>query len=166
MTMKGNAPTKEALRLKAAIDASDYTQADIAANLEVDPTLVSQWCRLVRPVSIANAKALADMLGIEDPGQISKPWRDAQMIGVGQAVPKLAPEEEDARRPELVIARLENDVHALSLALATIVSVMVVHRPAEAADAAEAMRKQIPRKWRDKGLLAEILQTLDLAPRR
>lgn len=166
MTMKGNAPTKEALRLKAAIDASDYTQADIAANLEVDPTLVSQWCRSVRPVSIANAKALADMLGIEDPGQISKPWRDAQMIGVGQAVPKLAPEEEDARRPELVIARLENDVHALSLALATIVSVMVVHRPAEAADAAEAMRKQIPRKWRDKGLLAEILQTLDLAPRR
>ncbi|MFN7782269.1 MAG: helix-turn-helix domain-containing protein [Lysobacterales bacterium] len=166
MTMKGNAPTKESLRLKAAIDASDYTQSDIAANLEVDPTLVSQWCRSVRPVSIANAKALADMLGIEDPGQISKPWRDAQMIGVGQALPKLAPEEEDARRPELVIARLENDVHALSLALATIVSVMVVHRPAEAADAAEAMRKQIPRKWRDKGLLAEILQTLDLAPRR
>lgn len=165
MSTKKNDPTKEALRLKAAIDASDYTQADIAANLEVDPTLVSQWCRSVRPVSIANAKALADMLGIEDPGQISKPWRDAQVVGVGQAVPKLAPDEEDTRRPELVIARLENDVHALNLALATLVSVMVVHRPAEAREAAESIRKHIPRKWRDKGLVAELLQALELAPK-
>jgi hypothetical protein len=106
------------------------------------------------------------MLGLQDPGLISKAWRDAHRAGVGQAVPVPLPEEEDARRPELVVARLENDVHALSLALATIVSVMVVHRPAEAADAAEAMRKAIPRKWRDKGLIAELLTSLDLAPKR
>jgi transcriptional regulator with XRE-family HTH domain len=165
MSTKKMDPTREALRLKAAIDASDYTQADIAANLDVDPTLVSQWCRSLRPVSIANAKAVADMLGIEDPGQISKPWRDAQVVGVGQAVPKLSPEEEDARRPDLVIARLENDVHALNMLLGALVSVMVVHRPAEAQAAAAAIRKSIPRKWRDKGLFAEVLQTLDLAPK-
>lgn len=166
MNTKTNAPTKEALRLKAAIDASDYTQAQVAANLEVDPTLVSQWCKSRRPVALEKAKPLADMLGIEDPGMISAAWRDAYQAGVGQAVPKLAETDDDPRRPDLVIARLENDVHALSLAIATMVSVMVVHRPAEAADAAEAMRKTIPRKWRDKGLIAELLTSLDLAPKR
>lgn len=166
MKDKTATPTKEALRLKAAIDASDYTGAEVAANLDVDPSLVSQWCTSRRPVALEKAKPLADMLGIADPGLISKAWRDAHRAGVGQAVPIPQPEDEDVRRPELVVARLENDVHALSLALATLVSVMVVHRPAEAADAAEAMRKQIPRKWRDKGFLAEILQTLDLVPRR
>jgi hypothetical protein len=166
MSTKTNNPTKEALRLKASIDASDYTQAQVAANLEVDPTLVSQWCSSRRPVALEKAKPLADMLGIQDPGQISKAWRDAYQAGVGQVAPKLAEVEDDSRRPDLVIARLENDVHSLSLAIATMVSVMVVHRPAEAADAAEAMRKRIPRKWRDKGLIAELLTALDLAPKR
>jgi transcriptional regulator with XRE-family HTH domain len=167
MNKKGSTPTRESLVLKAAMDAAPVNMTEVALELGVDRSLISQWCNSIRPVSAAKARELAEILGIDDPAKISRPWADAQKhLGVTQAAPKPMEDDRDERRPDLVIARLENDVHALSLALGLLVSVMVVHRPAEAADVAEAIKKRVPRKWRDKGLIAELQKSLELAGKR
>lgn len=67
----------------------------------------------------------------------------------------------DQRRQSIKIAHLENDIHALNIALGALVATMVVHRPAEAAEAAAAFRKAVPREFADKGLIPELIAVLE-----
>lgn len=157
-------PTKESLVLKAAFDVADVSQAAIARHLDVTPGLVWQWLNGHTTVPASKAEPLAKFLST-DPSAISAAYADeVQRQHVGNVAPLLAagPKDEE-RRPDLVIARLENDITALNYALAALIVTMTNHRPAEARDAASAIRKSVPAKYRDKGLLHELLQTMDRA---
>lgn len=68
-------------------------------------------------------------------------------------------------RPELVIARLQNDVDSLRYVLAAMVATMTVHRPTEASDVAKALRNRIPSKFRDQGFAHELASVLERAAR-
>lgn len=154
--------TPEARILRAAVEASGLTHAAIAEHLGgFDPSVISQWCIGHRPVPANKAVKLASLVGA-NPAEISAAYREVQQSVGGNVVPVPAQTgARDERDMGLVIARLENDVHALSLALGALAAVMVRHRPAEAADVAQAMRKRIPVKYRDGGLIRELLVMLD-----
>lgn len=66
----------------------------------------------------------------------------------------------DDRSTDLKIARLENDVHVLNIALGALVATMVEHRPAEAQDAASALRKATPAKFLEGDLVQGLLEVL------
>lgn len=156
-------PTKESLVLKAAFDSTGLTQAAIARKLDVTPGLIWQWLNGNTAVPANKAVRLAEIVST-DPRKISAAYADVHQHEPGNVVPIRAPlSGEDARRPDLVIARLENDVTALNYALAALIATMTAHRPTEARDAASTIRKSVPAKFRDKGLLHELLQTMDRA---
>lgn len=154
--------TPEARILRAAVEASGLTHAAIAEHLGgVEPSLISQWCSGHRPVPAGKAVKLASLVGA-NPAEISAAYREVQQSAGGNVIPQPARTgARDERDSGLVIARLENDVHALSLALGALTAVMIRHRPAEAADVAQAMRRKIPAKFRDRGLIHELLVMLD-----
>lgn len=156
-------PTKQSLVLKSAFDAAGLSQAAIARKLDVSPGLVWQWLNGNTPVPANKAVRLGEIVSA-DPRRISTAYADVHQHEPGNVVPISAPSSGDeARRPDLVIARLENDVTALNYALAALIATMTAHRPAEARDAASTIRKAVPAKFRDKGLLHELLQTMDRA---
>lgn len=159
-TVKPRPP--EAVALEAAIKASKMKKAAIAEQMDVHPSFISQWCAGTRPVPADKAVRLGKLLGV-DPKQISAAFREVQ-ASVGNVV-QLKTEGRDSRPYELVISRLENDVHALNLALGALASVMVVHRPAEAADAASALRRLVPGKFQDKGFVHELIALLEKQPK-
>lgn len=146
--------TAESRLIAAKIKALGITKAAIAKALGLDPSFVSHWASGHRPVPARYARPLAEQLGVA-PEQISAAYSDVSGAQLG-VLPA-------AVSPELEVARLQNDVHALNLALASIVVVMTRHRPAEAKDAAAAIRAKVPRKFRDLGLVHELLKTLDNA---
>lgn len=71
----------------------------------------------------------------------------------------------DERPDSLKIARLENDIHALNLALGAMASVMVHHRPAEASELAEAL-KALPKEFRNIGFAQALHEELARAVRK
>ena len=147
-------PTAESLALKAALAARGKAAAkELAELLEMEPSGISQWATARRPVPAKLAPAVADYLGV-DPASISKQY--------AQVPPKAAPARGEVSEP-LAISRLQNDVLAINYALAVLVGTMVRHRPAEAQEAAAALRKVAPARFRDMGLLKELLTTLDAA---
>lgn len=83
-------------------------------------------------------------------------------IQASNVVPlRMADGTTEERRHDLVIARLENDVDSLRYALGAVMTVMAVHRPAEGADVAKALRKHVPAKFVKQGYIAELLAVLD-----
>jgi transcriptional regulator with XRE-family HTH domain len=154
-------PTPESRAIKAALDAlkGKKTRSEVAAEVGVDPTLISQWSLGRRPVARDRAVALAEAIG-EKPERLSVEYRDAAVqFGVINGTAVQAPEHE--LDTELHVARLENDVHALNLFLGALVATMVQHRPTEAKDVAALVRRQVPKRFRDKGLLHELVSALD-----
>jgi hypothetical protein len=69
----------------------------------------------------------------------------------------------DDRSTDLKIARLENDVHVLNIVLGTLVATMVDHRPAEAQDAAAALKKATPAKYLEGDLIQGLIEVLEHA---
>lgn len=152
-------PTPESKAIAAAIERSSISRAAIAERMDVSPGLVSQWASGRRPVAADRAPKLAAILGL-DPKNISAAYRHVESEQ-GNVIPiRKAEQTMDTRETSLAIARLENDVHALNLALAALVTVMVSHRPAEAADVVAMILRRVPAKFRDKGLLGELLAAL------
>jgi len=164
MSTRDVTPTPESRVITAAIDAAGISKAAIADHMGVTPGLVSQWALGRRPVAATHAPKLAALLH-EEPERVSAAYRDAMALSArvnGSAYAgEQGPTAMDERDRELVIARLENDVHALNLALGTLVAVMVQHRPREAEDAAGLIRRQVPSRFRDKGLIHELLTALE-----
>lgn len=160
---KNNGPTAQSLALTAAIRRSKVTQMAVAEVADVTPGLVSQWATGHRPVPAGKARKVAEFLGIKDPSKISAGYGVVAENEGSNVLPLRRPEGEHALRPDLVIARLQNDVDALRYALAALVAVMTVHRPAEAADAVKAIRRSVPAKFRDQGFVHELTAVLDRA---
>jgi transcriptional regulator with XRE-family HTH domain len=156
-------PSKESLILKAAFEAAGIKQAALARQMDVSPGMVWQWLNGATPVAAQHAVKLGELLSVQ-PKRISAAYAAIAKSEPGNVVPlRQGSDTSDPRRPDQVIARLENDAHAANLALAVLVSVMTRHRPAEARDAAAALRKTVPAKFRDRGLIHELLATLDKA---
>lgn len=166
MPKKPAAPsTSEARILSTAIESARITKAAIAEHLRVTPATVSQWASGHRPVPADKAARLG-MLVNAQPETLSRAYRELSESNAGNVVPVRQSTEVDQRDPALVIARLENDIHALNLAVGALTAVMVAHRPAEASDAAAALRRRVPAKFRDRGLVHELIELLDKAGAR
>lgn len=159
---KKTVPTAESRAIKAAIDAAEMKQKDIAPLVGVESSMVSQWATGARPMPADKAPAFARAIHYEgDVGVFSAAYRSVYAAqGAGGAV-QHAERTGDLRDMGLIVSRLENDVRALNRAIGALVSVMVEHRPTEAADVASAIRRLMPPKYRDKGLLGELLEALD-----
>lgn len=147
-----------AVRMRTII-ASDpgLTEEGVGAIVGVSQGQISHWTSGRLPVPAKRALKLAAALSIDDPGEISVAYRDV----VSRA--KAAPPGVDERRPDLMIARLENDIDALRYALGAIVTAMTAHRPAEAGDVARALRKHVPAKFVKRGYVHELLSVLEKA---
>lgn len=160
-SMEKKPPSREAMQLAAAFNSSGMTKAALAKHMGVSDGMVSQWVSGHRPVPPDKAPKLGKLLDIA-PERISAKYAQVAEADVGNVAPlhKSWPSGEDERRPDLVIARLENDVDSLRYALAAMVSVMAIHRPAEGADVAKAIRKHVPAKFVKQGYLAELLKAL------
>lgn len=156
-------PPKEAMALAAAMKDRGASNASVARHMRVSDGLVSQWKTGHRPVPAEHAPRLAKFLGVSDPVQISSAYGRVQQGVIGNVVPLRDYDQAtgEERRPDLITARLENDVDSLRFALAAMVSAITVHRPAEAADVARAIRKHVPGKFVQQGYLRELLQALD-----
>lgn len=162
--MKSNnpEPTRESRILAAAIHASKQKKKDIADAVGVSPPELYQWETARRPVPPERAATLARVLGIQDPSSISTGFADVAASTDGALALANGHAERAMDAPtDLSIARLQNDVHALSLALGALTAVMVAHRPAEAQDVASALRRNVPAKFRDRGLIQELIQVLE-----
>lgn len=154
-------PTPESRRISAAIDKSEMKKAALADAVGVTPSAVSQWASGNRPVPADKAPKLARLLGL-DPSEVSVAFRQVSESSHGSAVPIRADAADDQG---LAIARMQNDIHALNLALGAFAAAMVTHRPAEALDAAAALRRQVPKKYREQGLVKELTELLERASR-
>lgn len=152
---------KEALALASAMATSKLKNVSVAKHMGVTEGLVSQWVTGHRPVPPDKALRLANYVGAE-PGQISAKYAQyAQSEDMGNVVPMRATKDQGDLRPDLVIARLENDVDALRYAMAAMVAAMTVHRPAEGAAVAKALRGHVPAKFVNHGFVAELLRALE-----
>lgn len=154
-------PTAESRAFAAAWKSSGKTQEEVGEVVGLTAGNVSQWINGTRKIPAAHAPALGAYLSIA-PEAISLSYRKIQQKaaavsgGVG-----LVASADPAIDQELMIARLQNDVTALNYALGAIIATMTFHRPAEARDAAAAIRRSAPAKFRDHGLLKQLLATMD-----
>lgn len=156
-------PSKEAMTIAALMaQKPGLSNVSIARYMGVSDGLVSQWVTGRRPVPADKAVRLAEYMGA-DPKAISAKYAavHAQEPVGSAAVPAVNEADADERRLDLTIARLENDIDSLRFAIAAMVSVMTVHRPAEGAAVAKAMRRHVPAKFVRQGYLAELLDVLD-----
>lgn len=152
-------------RLRKAMSEANMNQKALANAVGVKPPSVNGWlsakAKFLRGENLLKA---AKALGVSDLwlAEGKGPMRlDVPQDTTSNVVP--IRNELNFPAPDLQIARLENDIHALNLAIGSLVSVMVNHRPAEAGDVAGALRRQVPEKFRDQGLLSELLAVLDKA---
>jgi transcriptional regulator with XRE-family HTH domain len=163
-------PTKESRIVAAAVAeamAKDptLTKARLAEQAGVSAGMLYQWETGMRPVAPERAARAAQALSIEDPATISVGYAESLANAIGANALALAPAKagRESAPADLAIARLQNDVHALSVALGVMTAVMVAHRPAEAQAVAAAVRRKVPAKWKDQGLIRELLEVLDKA---
>ena len=150
-------PTPEAKAIKSALLAKGPgANAALAEHVGQTAGAVSQWATARRPVPPALATKVAEFLGL-NPEQVSRSYAAIQ--------PRVADERATYISGDLdpLLQRAPNDIRAINIALAVLVSTMVRHRPAEAQDAAAALRKLAPKQFRDVGLLKELIATLDEA---
>lgn len=165
MASKPN-PTKESRAIKAAIDAAGMTKAAIAERIGVTPALVSQWASGLRPMSADKTPIFARVVGADNPRAFSIAYGEVEMAQ-GSTLPiRKAEASGDVREYGLTISRIENDIDAMRLAIGLLAGAMKVHRPAEAADVAASIRRSAPPKFRDKGLLGELLAILEKPTRQ
>ncbi|UGB46967.1 helix-turn-helix domain-containing protein [Frateuria edaphi] len=156
-------PSKEALALAAAMARAQVNNVSVARHMSVSDGMVSQWVTGRRPVPAEKAARLGAYLDV-DPRSISAKFNAmASSEAMGNVVPLRAGQAEgdEPLRHDLVIRRLENDVDSLRYALSALVSVMTVHRPAEASDVAKTIRKHVPARYVQQGFVQELLQALD-----
>lgn len=141
-------------RIRFEREAQGVSREDLAKAAGIGVSTLSDL-ELDRSKSTTKLHRIAERLGVRTEWlETGKSPKQADVHATGQQ-PEL--------RPELVIARLQNDVDSLRYAVAALVATMTVHRPAEAADAAKALRKQLPAKFRDQGFAHELASILERA---
>lgn len=58
---------------------------------------------------------------------------------------------------------VDTELQSLRYAVASLASVMIIHRPIEAMDAARAIRRKVPARFQRQGFLHELLAVLEIA---
>lgn len=159
---KAPAKSQESLALKAAWLASGLKKAAVADHMGVTPGAALQWIEGHRPVPATKAKRLGELLNVA-PDRICAKFAEISEQHSSNVVPLRRDDGTDQRRPDLALRRVENDVDALRYALAGVVAVTVIHRPAEAVAVAAAIRRSVPKKFQERGFVQELLITLDAA---
>jgi DNA-binding transcriptional regulator YdaS (Cro superfamily) len=153
--------TPEGRAITAAIESGEHVKAVIAEQMGVSPGLVSQWASGKTKVTAKQAPKLAKMLGVE-PQTISKEFREfAALQPAGTKAESCR--DGDHRDYGPAVEGLERDVHALGLALGIMATVMVRHRPAEAAEAVAVMRRRVPVEFRETGVVQTLIELLEKA---
>lgn len=127
----------------------------VARQVGVEPNNISHWIHGRRPVPAVYARPLGVALGI-DPATVSAAFA---AVDLGSNVATLP--GEPVLRPELVDSRQVNNITALRLAVAALVTSMQTHRPAEAAEFARLLRSYAPPKFHNQGLVGELLASVE-----
>lgn len=142
--------------MKAAIAANpDLTEESVGAQVGVSQGQISHWTGGRLPVPSGRAIKLASALGIDDPSSISVAYRELQLQAArGESIGH-------EMRPDLEIARLQNDVESMRRVIAVMATVMMSHRPAEGASVVRALKKHVPVKFVRQGFVHELLATLE-----
>lgn len=153
-------PTAESNALDAAMRNHGIKNAALARHVKVSDGLVSQWRRGRRPVPAHHAPRVASFIDLQNPGLISAEYAQVRTAQAGNAAVDFATH---GTTDDLSVRRLENAVDSLRYAVSSLITVMVIHRPTEAREAAKAIRKHVPPKFARTGFLAELLQALDKA---
>lgn len=159
MPTKKPAPSKESLALASLMRAKGVKNADLARELNVDAGYVSQWKNGTRPIPAKNAQAVALALGTK-PELISTAYAEMPSSN-GNLALDIAVTQDEKPRLDLTINRLENGIDSLRLALGVMAGVMLAHRPAEAADVARSLRKNLKGKFVNQGFVKELLEVLE-----
>lgn len=145
-----------AARIKAAIVKDSYlTEEIVGAKLGVTQGQVSHWTGGRLPVPATRAAALAEILNIADPADISLKYRALVPKGVRDTAAHydVPPDQ---------IAEMRRELDALRAVVAVVLTVSTIHRPAEVADVAKRLHRHIPKRL-GKGFVDELLVTLDKA---
>lgn len=141
-------------RVRFERESRGISREDLAAAAGIGVSTLSDL-ELDRSKSTTKLHRIAERLGVRTE------WLET---GKGPKSPDVqAMGQQPELRPELVIARLQNDIDALRYAVSAVISVMAVYRPIEAADAAKAIRKSVPAKFRDQGFAHELASVLEMA---
>lgn len=149
-------------RLRKAMAEANINQKQLADSVGVRPPSVNGWlsekAKFLRGENLLRA---AKVLGVSQLwlAEGKGPMRMDDPTGNVVALRKTP----DTVSEGLAISRLENDVHVLNLALGALAAAMADHRPTEARDVAKALRRNVPAKFRDQGMLAELIAVLDKA---
>lgn len=152
----GPVPTPFSRALGKAIRTANRSHEDIAEAMGVSAGLVSAWVTGRKPVPATRAMPLAAYLDCK-PEDISSAFATIAAQDNVRALP-------GARlNPDLEKNRAENDVDALRLIVSALVSVAVVHRPAEARELARVLRRSAPKRFLDQGYLGLQLAALERA---
>lgn len=154
-------PTPESKALADAIAKSGLKHPAIGEAIGVSPAFISHVATGRRPVPAEKAEALAQLLDTK-PELISLAYaNDVKRYGVAVVGGASVDSGVDSRRPDQAMRRVENDVQSLRYAVGALVGTMVLNRPREAKEVADVLRKKIPKKFRERGFVWELLQTLD-----
>lgn len=155
MPITSSAEQRQARILAAAIANSGLKKKAIAEAARASPAELYQWETGRRPVPPERAAALARALDIDNPADISQGYAE-----IASSRPRAAMTSDEHPEAEQ-LALLQAEVHALTLALGAITAAMVAHRPTEAQDVAAALRRNVPARHREGGLIQELLRVLD-----
>jgi hypothetical protein len=148
--------TPFSLALRQAIRDAQKTHEDVADAMKVTPGLVSAWVTARKAVPAERAVPLATYLGCA-PETISAGYAEIAKQGAKVLTLPGSP----ALAPELAQSRVENDVDALRMALWALTGAMTAHRPAEAKDVLQMLRKAAPARFLRQGFLAELVAMLE-----
>jgi len=156
--------TPESTALDNAIAQSGRSARRFADAVGAETTAVSQWRKGHRPMPGKYAVAAAKYLGIDDPGTISRGYREAEASVHGNLALKRGDASMGTTTPDhAMILALRDAVDSLRYVVATVTAVTIKHRPAEARDIARAMRDHLPADLAHSDLIRELLKALDAA---
>lgn len=154
--------TSEAKIIKGRMSDLGISAETVAARLDVSGGMVSQWRRGYRPVAANHAVALAKLLQVDDPSDISPAWRDiyrdvVDFYGLARNRERIMKSSADE------LKELQRQIDELQLVLAANAVTMTEHRPAEARDFAALIRKRTTPQEARGGFVADLLDDLGAA---
>lgn len=149
-----------AARIKAAIVKDpDLTEEIVGARIGVTQGQVSHWTGGRLPVPATRAVALAEILNIADPADISVKYRAIASKGVRDSAAQYDTSDDQ------IITEMRREIDALHALIAVMLTVSTIHRPVEVADVAKRLHRHIPKRL-GTGFVDELLATLDKSLRQ
>lgn len=141
--------------IKATIANTPGLTEEIVGNaVGVTQGQISHWSGGRLRVPAERAPALAQALGVDDPGRLSLPFRKLQAHGVREQPAPYGTRDEE-------ISALRRELDAVRALVVCILTIGATHRPVEAADVVHRIRKQLHPSLAKEATVAETLKTID-----